>query len=55
MIQKEPTIENYVARLKINTELLELHPEHRDMLERKISEAKEAIISEVLKLYGHLN
>lgn len=48
----DPTIENYVSRLETNTRLLEKHPEHKEMFERKINEAKEAIIREAVKMYG---
>ena len=37
------TLEQYWNRLEIDTRLLREHPEHKDLLERRIKEHKEMI------------
>lgn len=43
----EVTLQHLVKRIKFNEELLQKHPEHKDLLERKISETKELIVETV--------
>lgn len=45
----EVTLKNLVNRIVLNTELLEKHPENKELLERKIAESKELIIQCVLQ------
>ena len=42
-----PTLKNYIIRYKTNKELLEKHPEQKEMIERKIKENERDIIEYV--------
>lgn len=42
-----PTLKNYVARYKLDKELLEKHPENRELLERRIERHKQDIVDYV--------
>lgn len=43
----QPTLENLVNRLKLDTELLEKHPENKELLEKRIKQHKEDITNYV--------
>ena len=43
----EPTLKNYVARYRMDTELLKRHPEHKELLEKRIQRHKEDIVTYV--------
>lgn len=43
----QPTLENLVNRLKLDTELLEKHPENKELLEKRIKQHKEDIANYV--------
>lgn len=42
-----PKLKNYVARYKIDKRLLEKHPEHKELLERKIKRHEKDIVAYV--------
>lgn len=42
-----PTLENYVARYKIDKALLEKHPENKELLEKRIERHKQDIVDYV--------
>lgn len=42
-----PTLKNYVARYKMDKELLEKHPEQRELLEKRIAEHEKDIVAYV--------
>lgn len=42
-----PTLKNYVARYKMDKKLLEKHPEHRELLEKRIKRHEKDIIEYV--------
>lgn len=44
---RQPTLENYIYRYRFNKEMLERHPEHRELLQRQIDRAEKAIIEYV--------
>lgn len=46
----EPTMEQLQNRLVNDTKLLEKHPEHRDLLERRIERHKQHILAKSLGL-----
>ena len=43
----KPTLKNYVARYKLDNRLLEEHPEHKELLEKRIERHKQDIIAYV--------
>lgn len=43
----KPTLENLVNRLKLDKELLEKHPENKELLEKRIKQHKEDIANYV--------
>lgn len=43
----QPTLENLVNRLKLDTELLEKHPENKELLEKRIKQHKDDIANYV--------
>ena len=43
----QPTLENLVNRLKLDKELLEKHPENKELLEKRIKQHKEDITNYV--------
>lgn len=45
--QRKPTLKNYVNRYKMDKKLLEKHPEHRELLERRIERHKNDIVAYV--------
>lgn len=48
MIQQTPTtLKHYVARYRMDKELLSKHPENKELLERKIREHERSIIEYV--------
>ena len=49
---KEPTLENYVARLEFDSRMLLKHPEHKEMLEKRIMRHKQNIVYEAVKQFG---
>lgn len=44
---RQSTLENYIYRYRLNKEMLEQHPEHRELLQRQIDRAEKAIIEYV--------
>lgn len=44
---RQPTLENYIYMYRLNKEMLERHPEHRELLQRQIDRAEKAIIEYV--------
>lgn len=42
-----PTLKNYVARYKKDKELLEKHPEHKELLEKRIARHEKDIVAYV--------
>ena len=46
---QETTLRHLVNRINMNEEFLKVHKENKEMLERKIEEAKELIIQCVLE------
>ena len=46
----EPTLEQLQHRLNTDTELLRRHPEHKDLLERRITRHKKWILAKALGL-----
>ena len=42
-----PKLKNYVARYKIDKRLLEKHPEHKELLERRIKRHEKDIVAYV--------
>lgn len=44
---RQPTLENYIYRYRLNKEMLERHLEHRELLQRQIDRAEKAIIEYV--------
>lgn len=42
-------LKNYVARYKMHKEMLEKHPEQKELLERKIEQAKQDIVDYVTR------
>lgn len=44
---RQPTLENYIYRYRLNKEMLKRHPEHRELLQRQIDRAEKAIIEYV--------
>ena len=44
---RQPTLENYIYRYRLNKEMLERYPEHRELLQRQIDRAEKAIIEYV--------
>lgn len=43
----KPTLKHYVARYKLDKELLEKHPEHKELLEKRIKRHEQDIIAYV--------
>lgn len=43
----KPTLKNYVARYKLDRMLLEKHPEHKELLEKRIERHEKDIINYV--------
>ena len=43
----QPTLENLVNRLKLDKELLEKHPENKELLEKRIKQHKDDIANYV--------
>jgi hypothetical protein len=48
-MRNHPTLKNYVARYKMHKEMLEKHPEQKELLERKIEQAKQDIVDYVTR------
>ena len=46
-MRSKPTLRNYVARYKLDKELLEKHPEQKELLERRIERHKQDIVDYV--------
>ena len=46
----KPTLEQLQHRLNTDTELLRRHPEHKDLLERRITRHKKWILAKALGL-----
>ena len=44
---KNPTLRNYVARYELDTRLLKEHPEHRELLEKRIKRHERDIVAYV--------
>ena len=44
---REPRLKHLVARYRMDTELLKKHPEHKDLLERRIERHKNDIVAYV--------
>ena len=42
-----PTLKNYVARYKMDKKLLEKHPEHKELLEKRIKRHEQDIVAYV--------
>ena len=42
-----PKLKHYVARYKLDKELLEKHPEHKELLEKRIKRHEEDIVAYV--------
>ena len=42
-----PTLKNYVARYKMDKKLLEKHPEHKELLEKRLKRHEKDIIAYV--------
>lgn len=43
----EPTLRNYVARYKLDKRLLKEHPEHEELLEKRIKRHEQDIVAYV--------
>ena len=46
-VRSNPTLKNYVARYKMDKELLEKHQENRELLEKRIERHKQDIVDYV--------
>lgn len=44
---QQPKLKHYVARYKLDKELLEKHPEHKELLEKRIKRHEKDIIAYV--------
>ena len=47
MMRKSVTLKNYIARYKIDKKLLEKHPEHKELLEKRIKRHEQDILAYV--------
>ena len=47
MMRKSVTLKKYIARYKIDKKLLEKHPEHKELLEKRIKRHEQDILAYV--------
>lgn len=47
----QPTLENLINRLKLDKELLEKHPENKELLEKRIKRHKDDIANYLLQIF----